>query len=200
MLTIMRGAVAVLSMEPDDLSARLDTLCSAPGFIGAVVHRALDDPGKTLTYMRWSDANAAMTALGGADGPDAASFVLIEATDVRLATAPNDHEGAMTLKDDGTVALIVPMELEPTRSAELLDELNTATDSLLPAFDAVLGVTFHRSLDGIHVIEYLQAESAEGMKAVQEQPDIKEHESRVQQIARSLHPDLYRVERIVGAS
>ena len=141
-----------------------------------------------------------MTALGGADGPDAASFVLIEATDVRLATAPNDHEGAMTLKDDGTVALIVPMELEPTRSAELLDELNTATDSLLPAFDSVLGVTFHRSFDGIHVIEYLQAESAEGMKAVQEQPKIKEHEGRVQQIARSLHPGLYRVERIVGAS
>lgn len=194
MLTIERDGIASIVAGTHANASDPQAALGSFGFLGLAVHRALRDLLNTIIYARWSDGGAASAAGVLSGGVERSRF---RATDVRGSAAPLSRDSVVTIEQDGTVALIVQMDVDPTRADALLAELNVSTDTILPEFRAVRSVSFHLSADGSRIVEYLQAEDAEAMAAIQARTDMKEHERRVAALARSLTTDLYRVDRLV---
>ena len=186
MLVLTQGAGVAVTFEA---TPELDELQATPGFQGAAVLRSITDTSKTATLIFLADPEC--TALhGGSSAYKVAA--------VRLQAAPDDHDGRMVVQEDDGVVLIVRMDGGIGGTDEALHELQTSTDTFLPEFSAVRGVSFMRSPDHTRIIEFLQADSAAAMKMIQTRADMKEHEQKLGDMLQSLEADLYSVEAIVA--
>lgn len=196
---IRKNSVAVLLYAAEGLDARLDTLRSAPGFLGATVFSPVKRAGEALAYTCWTDRRTAEAAL---DSGDVAALraTSMEVISVRLKAAPNDHAGSLCLDEPETVVLVALMAVDPSRSDALIEELQSATDEFLPEFRAIRAVAFHRSFDQSLIVEVLQVTGTVALAITQLKSRLRQHRKSVATIARSNNPDICRLQRTIPSA
>ena len=64
---------------------------------------------------------------------------------------------------------------QPARQRELVELLETATETVMRHQPGFVSANIHRSLDGTHVVNYAQWRSAADFDAMRQQPDATQH-------------------------
>ena len=94
--------------------------------------------------------------------------------------------------------LINTFQVVPEHQRPLVEELAAVTESTMQFLPGFIGASVHRSLDGLHVTNYVQWESRAHFDAMLVDPKVKQHLERVQALAVSVRPVFYEV-AFVGA-
>ena len=82
----------------------------------------------------------------------------------------------------------------PERQQELLDVLIEATDKVMQTLPGFVSANFHKSLDGVRVINYAQWESQAAFEAMRSNPEAAKHINKCREIAQHIDFHLYTVE------
>lgn len=94
--------------------------------------------------------------------------------------------------------LINTFHVKPGAQDALVAELTAITESTMQYLPGFIGASVHRSLDGAHVVNYVQWQTEAHFAAMFENAAAKAHMDRVSQHARSITPVFYAV-AYVGA-
>ena len=88
--------------------------------------------------------------------------------------------------------LINVFTVEPEKQQALIDLLNVATEEVMRHQAGFISANIHRSLDGRHVVNYAQWETAEAFQNMLRNPDAQVHMNRAAGMA-TVRPVLYQV-------
>lgn len=86
------------------------------------------------------------------------------------------------------MTLINVFEVDPTRCDELVENLVTATDETISAFDGFVSANIHRSDDRTRVVNYAQWSSRTAYQAMLGHPDVRPHLESAAAIADAFNP------------
>jgi quinol monooxygenase YgiN len=101
-----------------------------------------------------------------------------------------------TIDAEATVTtLINTFPVYPDRQRELVDLLVRATEAVMQLQPGFVAANIHASLDGTHVVNYAQWESAEAFQAMLADPVCQEHMTAAGAVGRA-EPLLYTVESV----
>ncbi len=91
------------------------------------------------------------------------------------------------------VTLINTFAVEPDRQRAVVDSLARVTEETMQHLPGFIGACVHQSLDGTHVVNYVQWESEAHFQAMFQDPAAAAHMAEVSALAVSVTPVLYRV-------
>jgi quinol monooxygenase YgiN len=101
-----------------------------------------------------------------------------------------------TIDAEATVTVLINyFTVHPARQRELVDLLVRATEDVMQHQPGFVAANIHASLDGTHVVNYAQWESAEAFQAMLADPVCQEHMTAAGQVGRA-KPLLYTVESV----
>jgi heme-degrading monooxygenase HmoA len=101
-------------------------------------------------------------------------------------------------KTNGIVTQITNVKLTPERQDDVLN-LMTERARFMATQPGFVSVTLHRSKDGSHVINYVQWEDEEQLRAAHHSPEFRKKWPQFGKIAEEIEPCLYEVVH-VGAT
>ncbi|MBA2677618.1 MAG: antibiotic biosynthesis monooxygenase [Ktedonobacteraceae bacterium] len=95
-------------------------------------------------------------------------------------------------KDTSMITSIEVLRVDPIHQQELVESMHRATEILTrqPGF---VSVNLHRSLDGTHVVNYVQWKGEELLTAAQQLPALREYRIEYQKLASTHESDIYDV-------
>ena len=95
-------------------------------------------------------------------------------------------------KSDGICTQITTVKLPPGKQDEVLNLMKERARFMAtqPGF---ISVNLHRSMDGSHVVNYVQWQNAEQLAAAHHAPEFRKKWPRFGQIADEIEPCLYEV-------
>ena len=95
-------------------------------------------------------------------------------------------------KSDGICTQITTVKLPPGKQDEVLNLMKERARFMAtqPGF---ISVNLHRSMDGSHVVNYVQWQDAEHLAAAHNAPEFRKKWQRFGQIADEIEPCLYEV-------
>ena len=94
--------------------------------------------------------------------------------------------------EDGICALVNVFTVEPAKQQALIDLLDLATEEVMRHQSGFISANIHRSLDGRHVVNYAQWETAEAFQSMLRNPEAQVHMNRAAGMA-TFQPVLCRV-------
>jgi antibiotic biosynthesis monooxygenase (ABM) superfamily enzyme len=103
------------------------------------------------------------------------------------------HEGT------APVTLINVFTVEPDRQREIVGLLEQATEQTIRHLPGFISTSIHASLDGTRIVNYAQWASPENFKGMLGDPDAQKHLQAIMQKVSSSDPQLYSVDKIIGA-
>ena len=95
-------------------------------------------------------------------------------------------------KSDGICTQITTVKLPPGKQDEVLN-LMMERARFMATQPGFVSVNLHRSTDGSHVVNYIQWQNAEQLKAAHHSPEFRKKWPRFGQIADEIEPCLYEV-------
>ncbi|HLZ61495.1 MAG TPA: antibiotic biosynthesis monooxygenase family protein [Ktedonosporobacter sp.] len=90
------------------------------------------------------------------------------------------------------VTLINVFTVAPQDQQKLVDVLIETYDTVMNTQPGFLSANIHKSLDGTHVVNYVQWRSQEDVEAMQRRPEVIPHIEAAQRLAH-IEPHLYEV-------
>jgi tetracenomycin F1 monooxygenase len=94
--------------------------------------------------------------------------------------------------------LINTFHVRPRDQVALVTELAAVTEKVMQYLPGFVGASVHKSVDGNHVVNYVQWETQEHFSSMFENAEAKTHMERVKALALSVTPAFY-VVAYVGA-
>jgi quinol monooxygenase YgiN len=95
--------------------------------------------------------------------------------------------------ESGICTLINVFTVEPEKQQALIDLLDAATEEVMRHQAGFISANIHRSLDGRHVANYAQWETAEAFQSMLRNPEAQSHMNRAAAMATGFEPILYQV-------
>jgi quinol monooxygenase YgiN len=94
--------------------------------------------------------------------------------------------------DARVVSIINVFETTPDKQDELIRELEQATLDVMRHLPGFVSANIHKSLDGRHVANYAQWESADDFERMLQDPEAQQHMQRIDGLGKAA-PVLYKV-------
>jgi len=101
-------------------------------------------------------------------------------------------------KTNGVVTQITTVKLTPDNQDEVL-KLMTERARFMATQPGFVSVALHRSMDGSHVVNYVQWTSTEKLAAAHHSPEFRKKWPRFGEIAKEIEPCLYQVVHVEAA-
>jgi quinol monooxygenase YgiN len=95
-------------------------------------------------------------------------------------------------RDNDVCTLVNVFIVAPENQERLLQVLDVATRQVMQYLPGFVSANLHRSVDGMHVINYAQWASRESFEAMLRQPEAQSHMAEAMRLA-SAEPHLYEV-------
>ncbi len=97
-------------------------------------------------------------------------------------------------KSNPVITMINVFAVEPEKQQEFLDAMRVHTDTVIRKIPGFIASNFHRSLDGMRVVNYSQWESKEAFEAVHRDPEYLASREANKHLIISTDQHLYTVE------
>jgi heme-degrading monooxygenase HmoA len=98
-------------------------------------------------------------------------------------------------KNPGAITQITCIEPRPGKQAEAL-ELMTGRASFMARQPGFISITLHRSLDGRRIVNTIQWESRELLRAAHQSPEFRKEWSRFDDLTDDIDPHLYEIAHV----
>src|SRR5436190_16858275 len=99
-------------------------------------------------------------------------------------------------KDNQTVTQVTFIEVEPEKQPEALS-LMTERARFMAHQPGFISISLHRSLDGRRIVNYVQWESRDLLRAAHQSPEFRDAWNQFGKVADEIDPHLYEVAKIV---
>ncbi|HZR75945.1 antibiotic biosynthesis monooxygenase family protein [Bradyrhizobium sp.] len=98
---------------------------------------------------------------------------------------------------DKPVTQITIIEAEPDKQAEALS-LMAERARFMQSQPGFISISLHRSLDGRRVVNYIQWESRDLLRAAHQSPEFRRAWGQFEQLTDEIDPQLYEVAEVLG--
>jgi quinol monooxygenase YgiN len=88
-------------------------------------------------------------------------------------------------KDNKVLTLINVFTVQPENQQRLLDLLVTATEEKMCKMPGFISASFHKSADGVRVVNYAQWQSREHWEVIFKDPEALKHVEESQRLAKA---------------
>jgi quinol monooxygenase YgiN len=88
-------------------------------------------------------------------------------------------------KDSKVLTLINVFTVRPEDQQRLLDLLVKATDETMRKMPGFISASFHKSSDGVRVVNYAQWESREAWEVIFQDPEARKHVEESQKLGKA---------------
>ena len=95
-------------------------------------------------------------------------------------------------KDNGIVTQITTVKVEPEHQPEVLN-LMTERARFMARQPGFISVSLHRSADGSHIVNYIQWNGRDKLKAAHHAPEFRKKWPRFGELVENVEPCLYEV-------
>lgn len=96
------------------------------------------------------------------------------------------------------VTQITVIESEPGKQAEALS-LMTERARFMARQPGFISISLHRSLDGRHIVNYLQRQSRDLLQSAHKSPEFRKEWGQFDQLAEGIDPHLYEVAHVIDS-
>jgi heme-degrading monooxygenase HmoA len=100
--------------------------------------------------------------------------------------------------DKQPVTQITIIEAEPEKQTEALS-LMTERARFMQRQPGFISISLHRSLDGRRIVNYIQWESRDLLRAAHQSPEFRKAWSQFERLTDDIDPNLYEVAEILAA-
>src|SRR3982750_834248 len=101
--------------------------------------------------------------------------------------------------DNRTVTQITVVEAEPEKQQEALS-LMTERERFMARQPGFVSISLHRSLDGRHIVNYLQWQNRELLQSAHNAPDFRKAWHKFDDLTDQIDPHLYEVAEVLDAA